>query len=196
MFYICWIPHRYSVRHLLVSSQKLFCVGFCAETLMFLLDCVQKFYSISSAFHTEFLFDTCWIPRRNSVRYLLDSSHKFCSIYVGFCAEVLFRICWIPCRNSGRYLLDSVHKFSSMSTGFRTEMLFDIYWIAYRNSTRCLLHFTQKFSCISAGFRTELVFRKTSNVCRRSQYLLSLTGREDLAVVKLGSRSPLQAICT
>jgi hypothetical protein len=122
MFYICWIPHRYSVRHLLVSSQKLFCVGFCAETLMFLLDCVQKFYSISSAFHTEFLFDTCWIPRRNSVRYLLDSSHKF-----------LFYICRILRRNFVSYLLDSVQKFWSISVGFRAQILFDVYWIPHRN---------------------------------------------------------------
>jgi hypothetical protein len=172
--YICWIPHRNCFIY----------VGFCAETLIFLFECVQKFYSSSSAFHTEFLFDTCWIRHRNSVRYLLDSAQKFCSTSVGFHTQILFYICRILPRSFVSYLLDSAQKFYLISIGLRTEILLD---------ACCISH---KFCCISAGFRTELVFRKTTNVCRSSQYLLSVTGTEDLAVVQLGSRSPLQAICT
>jgi len=168
LFSICWISRRYSVRYLLDFPQKLFYMCWILrKTLIFLSDCVQKFFSISFVFHAEFLFDTCWIPRRKSGRCLLDSAHKFCYMYVGFCAkifvsylldsvqkfclisvgfltEILFDICWIPCTNSLRHLLDSAQKFCLMSIIFCTEILFDICWIPYRNAVWYLLDSAQK----------------------------------------------------
>jgi hypothetical protein len=184
LFDICWIP-RTHVLHLFDSAQK----------LLYICWILRRNSDISVGLRTEILLDLFCISHRISVRYLLESMKKFCSICVGFCAEVLFHIagfrtdilfdiCWIPCTNSLRYLLDSAPKFCLIYVGLHTEILHD---------ACCISH---KFCCISAGFRTELVFRKTSNVCRPSQCLLSVTRTEDLAVVQLGSRSTLQAICT